>query len=136
MSDGGAGEMSGVRAKALIMVVSRPEAMEVAVEKIAPEILGLIASRNILGKVVLKATELEDRARFRYAIVDSPMEISHAFERFEHLLSEFEVLGYRYEDLLLGATGGTTPMRLGAALAAPGISGPHPRPRARPHPER
>ena len=110
--------MSDVRAKALIMVVSRPEAVEVAVEKIEPEIIGLISSQNIHAKIVVKAAELEDRARFFHGMVDSPMEIRHAFERFEYLLSEFEKLGYGYEDLLLDATGGTTPMRLGAALAA------------------
>ncbi len=110
--------MNDVRAKALIMVVSRPEAVEVAVDKIDPEIIGLISSQRIHAKIAVKAAELEDRARFLHGIVDSPMEIRHAFERFEYLLSEFEKLGYRYEDLLLDATGGTTPMRLGAALAA------------------
>lgn len=110
--------MSDVQAKALIMVVSRPEAVEIAVEKIGPEIIGLISSQNILGEIVVECANLKDRAQFRYGVVDSPMEISHAFERFEYLLSELEGLGYRYEDLLLDATGGTTPMRLGAALAA------------------
>jgi len=51
-------------------------------------------------------------------MVDSPMEIGDAFGRFEHLLSELEELGYGREEVLLDATGGTTPMRLGAALAA------------------
>lgn len=110
--------MSGVRARALIMVVSRPEAMEIAVYKIGPEIIGLIASQNILGEIAVECANLKDRVQFRYGIVDSPMEIGHAFERFEYLLSELEALGYRSEDLLLDATGGTTPMRLGAALAA------------------
>ncbi|MDP9487536.1 MAG: hypothetical protein M3Q49_17425, partial [Actinomycetota bacterium] len=110
--------MSDIRAKALIMVVSRPEAVEIAVEKIGPEIIGLISSQNILGEIVVKCANLKDRAQFRYGVVDSAMEISHAFERFEYLLSELEALGYPYKDLLLDATGGTTPMRLGAALAA------------------
>jgi hypothetical protein len=46
------------------------------------------------------------------------MEISHSFERFEHLLSELESLGYTPQDVILDVTGGTTPMRFGAALAA------------------
>src|SRR5215208_6904616 len=46
------------------------------------------------------------------------MEIGDSFSRFEHLLSELEGLGYGREEVLLDATGGTTPMRLGAALAA------------------
>ena len=118
MPDGGAKEMSDVRARALIMVVSRPEAVEVAVEKIGPETIGLISSQNIHAKIVVKAAELEDRTRFLHGMVDSPMEIRHAFERFEYLLSELEKLGYSQDGLLLDATGGTTPMRLGAALAA------------------
>jgi hypothetical protein len=109
---------SDVSAKALIMVVSRPDAVEIALEKVRPEVIGLLSSQKIHGKIALKAAELEDRARFLHAIVDSPMEIRDAFERFEYLLSEIEKLGYGYEDLLLDATGGTTPMRLGAALAA------------------
>ncbi|MCA3748932.1 MAG: TIGR02710 family CRISPR-associated protein, partial [Rubrobacter sp.] len=43
---------------------------------------------------------------------------SDAFDRFERLLSELEGEGYGREEILLDATGGTTPMRLGAALAA------------------
>ena len=57
-------------------------------------------------------------ARFLYRVVDSPMEIGDAFDRFEHLLCELEGMGYGREKVLLDATGGTTPMRLGAALAA------------------
>jgi hypothetical protein len=48
------------------------------------------------------------------------MEISGAFAKFEHLLSELEGMGYEVVDILLDATGGSTPMRLGAAL---GLSG-------------
>src|SRR5919109_3045168 len=45
-------------------------------------------------------------------------EIGDPFSRFEHLLSELEGMGYGRGEVLLDATGGTTPMRLGAALAA------------------
>ncbi len=58
------------------------------------------------------------QGQFLYRIVDSPMEISDAFGRFEHLLSELEDAGYSREEVLLDATGGTTPMRFGVALAA------------------
>jgi CRISPR-associated protein (TIGR02710 family) len=105
-------------AKALIMVVSRTDAVEVAVEELKPEVVGVILSQDILGPVVMKCQELQDRATFHYRIVDSPMEIGDSFERFEHLLSEMENLGYAAEDVILDATGGTTPMRFGAALAA------------------
>lgn len=105
-------------AKALIMVVSRTDAVEVAVEELKPEVVGVIVSQDILGPVVMRCEELGSRAVFRYRLVDSPMEIGHSFERFEHLLSEIEDLGYTPKDMTLDVTGGTTPMRFGAALAA------------------
>ncbi len=104
--------------KAIILLASRPETVQVAVERLAPETLGVIASQEILEAVVLKCSELKGKARFLYRVVDSPMEIGDAFDRFEHLLSELEDLGYGRENVLLDATGGTTPMRLGVSLAA------------------
>ena len=110
--------MTAVRCKALIMVVSRFDTVEIAVEELEPEVVGVILSQDILRPIVTKCAELEPRTRLRYWIVDSPMEIGHSFERFEHLLSELEGLGYAAEDVILDVTGGTTPMRFGAALAA------------------
>jgi hypothetical protein len=46
------------------------------------------------------------------------VEIGDAFAKFELMLSELEDVGYGREEILLDATGGTTPMRLGCALAA------------------
>ena len=110
--------MSPDSAKALIMVVSRPEAVEVAVEKLEPEHIGVIMSQNIAEKVIQSCASLRHSAAFSYRFVDSPMEIGHSFERFEHLLGELEGLCYGVDEVILDATGGTTPMRLGAALAA------------------
>ena len=107
--------MSGI--KALIMVVSRTDTVERAVEEYGPEVVGLILSQDILPPVVTIAQELEP-TKFLYRIVDSVMEIGDSFERFEHLLSELEGMGYTPEDVILDVTGGTTPMRFGAALAA------------------
>ncbi len=108
--------------KALIMVVSRPDSLEVAAEKLSPEVIGIIASQNILKDVVLKCAELENRdgsnVGFEFQLVDSAMEIGDAFGRFVRLLDGFTAKGYEHADILLDATGGTTPMRLGAALAA------------------
>lgn len=104
--------------KALILLASRPESVEVAVGRLGPEAVGVIVSQEILPAVVAKCSEFGDRVRFLYRIVDSPMEISDAFGRFEHLLSELEDSGYSREEILLDATGGTTPMRLGVSLAA------------------
>ena len=87
--------MSEVRTRALIMVVSRTDTIERAVEEFEPEMVGVILSQDILGPIVAKCTELEPRTRFLYRIVDSPMEISHSFERFEHLLFELGSTGLR-----------------------------------------
>ncbi len=110
--------MTVISCKALIMLVSRTDAVETAVEALEPEVVGIISSQDFLGPVAKKCGELESRATFRYRLVDSPMEIHDSFERFEHLYSELESLGYAAEDVVLDASGGTTPMRLGAALAA------------------
>lgn len=108
-----------IQTKALILLASRPETVEVAVERLRPQVIGVIVSQEILEAVTLKCSELRSRGvEFRYRMVDSPMEIGDAFSRFEHLLSELEGMGYGRDTVLLDATGGTTPMRLGAALAA------------------
>ncbi len=110
--------MSEVSAKALIMVVSRPDAVERAVERLSPGAVAVISSQEVLGEVVVRCQGLRERARFVYGIVDSPMEIEDAFGRFERLLSELETLGYVHENITLDVTGGTAPMKIGAALAA------------------
>ena len=109
-----------VSTKALILLASRPVTVEVAVENLSPEVIGLILSQEILAPVVAKCRELGNRegVEFKYRLVDSPMEIGDAFGRFEHLLAELEGKGYGHGDVFLDATGGTTPMRLGAALGA------------------
>jgi hypothetical protein len=92
--------------------------VEIAVRKMRPGVLAVIVSQEVLEAVVLKGTELKGEARLLYRMVDDPMEISDAFHKFELALSDLEALGYGREGLLLDTTGGTTPMRLGAALAA------------------
>lgn len=52
--------------------------------RLRPETVGVIVSQEILSAVVMKCSELEDEVRFYYRVVDSPMEISDAFGRFEH----------------------------------------------------
>lgn len=104
--------------KALILLSSRPESVEIAVKEMHPEVLAVIVSQEVLEAVVLKGTQLKGEARLLYRMVDDPMEISDAFHKFELALSDLEALGYGRDGVLLDATGGTTPMRLGAALAA------------------
>src|SRR5215210_3666157 len=104
--------------QAIILLASRPESVEIAVREMRPGVLAVIVSQEVLEPVVLKGRELKDEARLLYRMVNDPMEISDAFHKFELALSDLEALGYGREKILLDATGGTTPMRLGAALAA------------------
>lgn len=105
--------------RALILLTSRPESVEIAVRKLRPKTLGVIFSQDVLLAVAAKCSELGgEGVEFRYRMVDDPMEIGDAFAKFELILSELEELGYGREEVLLDATGGTTPMRLGCALAA------------------
>jgi len=108
-----------IRSKALILVTSRPESVEVAVETSRPEVLALIFSQDVLLAVVAKCTELSGSGvSFRHRMVDRPMEIEDAFDKFALALSDLEEMGFSHEEVLLDVTGGTTPMRVGTALAA------------------
>jgi CRISPR-associated protein (Cas_Cas02710) len=104
--------------RAIILLASRPESVEIGVREMRPGVLAVIVSQEVLEAVVLKGTELKDETRLLYRMVDDPMEISDAFHKFDLALSDLETHGYGREQVLLDATGGTTPMRLGAALAA------------------
>jgi CRISPR-associated protein (TIGR02710 family) len=105
--------------KALILVTSRPESVEVAVETSRPEVLALIFSQDVLLAVAAKCSELSGSGvSFRHRMVDRPMEIEDAFDKFALALSDLEEMGFSHEEVLLDVTGGTTPMRVGTALAA------------------
>ena len=45
-------------------------------------------------------------------------EIGEAYKRFDGVLTQFQRMGYGNSDILIDATGGATPLRVGAALAA------------------
>ncbi len=105
--------------KAIILLALRPETVHIAVERLAPATLGVMFSQDVLLAIAEKCRQLGDSGvEFRFRMVDDPMEISDAFSKFEMMLSELESAGHNREDILLDATGGTTPMRLGVALAA------------------
>ncbi|CAN5686454.1 hypothetical protein BH18ACT11_BH18ACT11_19950 [soil metagenome] len=79
----------------------------------------MIFSQDVLLAIAEKCRELDNRGvEFRFRMVDNPMEISDAFSKFEMMLAEQEPAGHNREKILLDATGGTTPMRPGVALAA------------------
>jgi hypothetical protein len=51
-------------------------------------------------------------------LLDEAMEIGEAYKRFDRVLRQFQRMGYGNRDILLDATGGGMPLRVGAALAA------------------
>ena len=108
-------------AKALILVTSRPESVEVAVETSRPEVLALIFSQDVLLAVAAKCSELSDSGvSFRHRMVDRPMEIEDAFDKFSLALSDLEEMGLFFfpKRCCWTLRAGTTPMRVGTALAA------------------
>jgi len=60
----------------------------------------------------------ERGVEFRWHPMDDSMQIGESFRRFDRVLAQFQRAGYTNSEILLDATGGTTPLRVGAALAA------------------
>lgn len=59
--------------KAIILLASRLETVEVAVRRMRPETLSVIVSQEILEAVVTKCLDLRDEGmRFLYHLIDSP----------------------------------------------------------------
>lgn len=112
-------ESKTLSVKALILFASRPDSLEISARELRPSAVCVVVSQEVVEAVVLKGAELKGEGlRVLYRMVDDPMEISDAFSEFELALSDLEGLGYGRDEVLLDATGGTTPMRIGAALGA------------------
>lgn len=109
-----------VSTEALIILALRPKAVEVAVEHLQPKMVWVVTSQENLVSIAVKCSELErERSiEFNPHPMDEAMEIGEAFRRFDRILSQLENRGYEHKDILLDATGGTTPLRVGAVLAA------------------
>src|SRR5215203_4665189 len=50
--------------------------------------------------------------------MDDSMQIGESFRKFDRVLAQLQGAGYSNSEILLDATGGTTPLRVGASLAA------------------
>lgn len=109
-----------VSTEALIILSLRPKAVEVAVEHLQPKVVAVVTSQENLVNIAVKCSELERErgAEFKCFPLDEAMEIGEAFRRFDRILSQLKNMGYEHKDILLDATGGTTPLRVGAVLAA------------------
>ena len=97
----------------------RAKAVENAVDHLQPKVVTVVTSQESLEEIVVGCSLLHQRGvEFRYQPLDEAMEIGGAFRRFDRVLSQFQRMGYSHNDILLDATGGTTPLRVGAVLAA------------------
>src|SRR5215213_10762644 len=106
-------------AQALIIIALRAKAVENAVDHLQPKAVTVVTSQESLEEIIVGCTELRQRGvDFKYQPLDEAMEIGESFKRFDRVLSQFQRMGYGNRDILLDATGGTTPLRVGAALAA------------------
>jgi len=107
-------------AQALIIIALRPKSVEVAVDHLQPKVVEVITSRDSLEDLAVRCSELrrERGVQFGYRSLDEAMDSREAFRRFDSVLARFERIGYEHKDIVLDATGGTTPLRVGAALAA------------------
>lgn len=109
-----------VSTEALIILALRPKAVEVAVDHLQPKVVWVVTSQENLMSIATKCSELAHKLNtdFNPYPLDEAMEIGEAFQRFDRILSQLENRGYEHKDILLDATGGTTPLRVGAVLAA------------------
>ena len=116
----GQGEVEKVdSAQALIIIALRAKAVENAVDHLQPKAVTVVTSQESLEEIIVGCSGLHQRGvDFKYQPLDEAMEIGESFRRFDRVLAQFQRTGYSNRDILLDATGGTTPLRVGAALAA------------------
>jgi hypothetical protein len=106
-------------AQAVIIIALRAKAVENAVHHLQPKVVTVVTSQESLEEIIVGCSPLRQLGvDFKYQALDEAMEIAGAFRRFDRALSQFQRMGYGNRDVLLDATGGTTPLRVGAALAA------------------
>jgi len=106
-------------AQALIIIALRVKAVENAVDHLQPKLVTVVTSQESLEEIIVGCSGLRQRGvDFKYQPLDEAMEIGEAFRRFDRVLAQLQRMGYGNRDIFLDATGGTTPLRVGAALAA------------------
>ncbi len=105
--------------QALIIIALRAKPIENAVDHLQPKDVAVVTSQESMDEVIDGCSKLRDRGvKFKYQPLDEAMKISEAFRVFDRVLSRYQRMGYDHRDIVLDATGGTTPLRVGAALAA------------------
>ncbi len=106
-------------AQALIIIALRAKAVENAVDHLQPKMVAVVTSQESIDDMFEGCMPLRERGvEFKWHPMDEAMQIGESFRRFDRVLSQFQRMGYGNRDILLDATGGTTPLRVGASLAA------------------
>src|SRR5215208_3425612 len=81
--------------------------------------VAVVTSQDSIDDMFVGCMQLRERGvEFKWHPMDDSMQIGEAFRRFDRVLAQFQRMGYGNRDVLLDATGGTTPLRVGACLAA------------------
>ncbi len=105
-------------AQALIIAL-RAKAVETAIDHLQPRMVAVVTSQESIDDLFVGCMPFRERGvEFKWHPMDDSMQIGEAFRRFDRVLSQFQRSGYSNSEILLDATGGTTPLRVGAALAA------------------
>ena len=103
-------------AQALIIIALRAKAVETAVEHLRPKMVAVVTSQESIDDMFVGCMPLRERGvEFKWHPMDDSMKIGESFRRFDRVLAQFQRMGYGNREILLDATGGTTPLRVGRA---------------------
>ena len=106
-------------AQALIIIALRAKAVETAIDHLQPKMVAVVTAQESIDDMFVGCMPFRERGvEFRWHPMDDSMQIGESFRRFDRVLAQFQRAGYTNSEILLDATGGTTPLRVGAALAA------------------
>jgi hypothetical protein len=106
-------------AQALIIIALRAKAVETAIDHLQPKMVAVVTSQESIDDVFVGCMPLRERGvEFKWHPMDDSMQIGESFRRFDRVLAQIQRAGYSNREILLDATGGTTPLRVGASLAA------------------
>ncbi len=105
---------------ALVILGTHKDSVPIAARQLQPQVMGVVTQSILLEETVTRCMEVrrEQDVEFRYRLVHSPQDIADTFEVVKASILELEGMGYGRQDIFLEPTGGTTVMRIGAALAA------------------
>jgi CRISPR-associated protein (TIGR02710 family) len=106
-------------AQALIIIALRAKAVETAIDHLQPKMVAVVTAQESMDDLFVGCMPFRERGvEFNWHPMDDSMQIGEAFRRFDRVLAQFQRRGYNNSEILLDATGGATPLRVGAALAA------------------